>query len=141
VTSSFPKSPRSAARRAWILAAVPAAATDDVESAVDGIRGELHRYFGLPFYRAMFIAAGYGDDVAAFDAAADDRAAQLSAISERFVFDLCAIGDSPTISRVLERYRHAGAANPMITQIRGTDFGPTLHAAAEQTTTTAGARA
>jgi alkanesulfonate monooxygenase SsuD/methylene tetrahydromethanopterin reductase-like flavin-dependent oxidoreductase (luciferase family) len=123
-----------------VLAAVPTAATEDIDTAVKGIREELHRYFGLPFYRAMFVAAGYGDDVAKFDAAADDRSAQLSAISERFVFDLCAIGDANEISQVLQRYRLAGAANPMITQIRGTDFGPTLHAAAERETTTTGAR-
>jgi alkanesulfonate monooxygenase SsuD/methylene tetrahydromethanopterin reductase-like flavin-dependent oxidoreductase (luciferase family) len=121
-----------------VLAAVPAAATDDVAAAVEGTRAELHRYFGLPFYRAMFEAAGYGDDVAAFDAAAGDRPAQLHAISERFVFDLCAIGDPQTIGEVLARYRHAGARNPMITQIRGTDFGPTLRAAAEHNTSVVG---
>jgi len=114
-----------------VLAAVPAAATDDIAAAVAGIREELHRYFGLPFYRAMFVTAGYGPDVAAYDAAAGDREAQLAAISERFVFDLCAIGDPPTVSQVLDRYRHAGVGNPMITQIRGTDFALTLHAAAK----------
>jgi len=119
---------------------VPSAATDDVDSAVKGIRAELHRYFGLPFYRAMFIAAGYGDDVAAFDAAAGGWAAQLNAISQRLVLDLCAIGDSQTISQVLQRYRHAGVANPMITQIWGTDFEPTLIAAAEHKTTATAAR-
>jgi alkanesulfonate monooxygenase SsuD/methylene tetrahydromethanopterin reductase-like flavin-dependent oxidoreductase (luciferase family) len=124
-----------------VLAAVPASATDDVTTAMSGIREELHRYFGLPFYRAMFDAAGYGDDIAAYDAAAEDRAGQLNAISERFVLDLCAIGDTQTISQVLERYRQAGASNPMITQIRGTDFLPTLHAAAERQTTGAGVRA
>ena len=36
----------------------------------------------------MFIAAGYGDDVAAFDAAAGEWTAQLNAISERLVLDL-----------------------------------------------------
>ncbi|MEZ0053995.1 alkanesulfonate monooxygenase SsuD/methylene tetrahydromethanopterin reductase-like flavin-dependent oxidoreductase (luciferase family) [Mycobacterium sp. MAA66] len=114
-----------------ILAAVPAAATDDVDTAMTGVRDELHRYFGLPFYRAMFQAAGYDDDIAAYDAA-EDRAAQLNAISERFILDLCAIGDNQTVAQVLQRYRQAGASNPMITQIRGTDFLPTLHAAAEQ---------
>jgi alkanesulfonate monooxygenase SsuD/methylene tetrahydromethanopterin reductase-like flavin-dependent oxidoreductase (luciferase family) len=114
-----------------VLAAVPAAATDDVPGAVAGVREELHRYFGLPFYRAMFLAAGYGADVAAYDAAAGDRDARLAAISERFVFDLCAIGDPPTVSNVLDRYRQAGVGNPMITRIRGTDFVPTLHAAAD----------
>jgi alkanesulfonate monooxygenase SsuD/methylene tetrahydromethanopterin reductase-like flavin-dependent oxidoreductase (luciferase family) len=132
----------SAARRAAgrdlagfdVLAAVPAAATDDVAGAAAGIREELHRYFGLPFYRAMFVAAGYGADVAAYDSAAGDRGAQLAAISDRFVFDLCAIGDSATVAKVLDRYRLAGVSNPMITHIRGTDFASTLHAAADQAT-------
>ena len=118
-----------------VLAAVPSAATDDVDSAVKGLRSELHCYFELPFYRAMFIAAGYGDDVAAFDAAAGGWAAQLNAISERLVLDLCALGDSQTISQVLQRYRDAGATDPMITQIWGTDFEPTLVAAAEHKAT------
>ena len=115
-------------------AALAAAATDDVPAAVSGIREELHRYFGLPFYRAMFSAAGHDADVAAYDAASGDRDAQLAAISERFDFDLCAIGDGPTVAQVLDRYRQAGAANPMITHIRGSDFESTLHAAAEQPT-------
>ena len=88
----------------------------------------------------MFIAAGYGDDVAAFDAAAGEWTAQLNAISERLVLDLCAIGDSQTISQALQRYRRAGAANPMITQIWATDFEPTLVAAAEHKTAETAAR-
>jgi hypothetical protein len=87
----------------------------------------------------MFSAAGYDADVAAYDAASGDRGAQLAAISERFVFDLCAIGDGPTLVRVLDRYRQAGAANPMITHIRGTDFASTLLAAAERPTAVPGA--
>jgi hypothetical protein len=51
---------------------------------------------------------------------------------------LCAIGDPQTIGEVLARYRHAGVGNPMITQIRGTDFGPTLRAAAEHNTSVVG---
>ena len=52
-----------------ILAAVPSAMSHDRATALAGVRNELHRYFGLPFYRAMFQAAGFADDVAAFDAA------------------------------------------------------------------------
>ena len=122
-----------------VVAAAPAAATDDVPAAVSGIREELHRYFGLPFYRAMFSAAGHDADVAAYDAASGDRDAQMAAISERFVFDRCAIGDGPTVAQVLDRYRQAGAANPMISHIRGTGFESTLHAAAEQPTAVPGA--
>ena len=87
----------------------------------------------------MFSAAGYDADVVAYDAASGDRDAQLAAISERFVFDLCAIGDGPTVAQGLDRYRQAGAANPMITHIRGSDFESTLHAAAEQPTAVPGA--
>jgi hypothetical protein len=65
----------------------------------------------------------------------------LNAISERLVLDLCAIGDSQSISQGLQRYRDAGAANPMITQIWGTDFVPTLVAAAEHKTTATAAHA
>src|SRR6201997_722485 len=36
-----------------ILAAIPTAVTDDRAMALAGVRLELHRYFGLPFYRTM----------------------------------------------------------------------------------------
>ena len=112
-----------------IIAAVPAAATDDTGPAEAGIRAELHRYFGLPFYRTMFRAAGYGDDVAAYDAAAGDQARQVAAIGDAFIDDLCAIGDADSVTKVLDRFRSAGATNVMITNIRDTDFGATMRAA------------
>jgi len=113
-----------------VVASVPTAVTDDSAVALAGIRDELHRYFGLPFYRAMFTAAGYAEDVAAYDAADGDRDKQLHAISESFVQDLCAIGDQTSVVAALQRYRAAGATNPMLTHIRGTDFAATLRAAA-----------
>jgi hypothetical protein len=103
---------------------------DGTARAEAGIRTELHRYFGLPFYRAMFRTAGYGGDVAAYDAAADDQARQLAAISDGFLHDLCAIGDADSVTKALDRFRSAGATNVMITNIRGTDFGATMRAAA-----------
>jgi alkanesulfonate monooxygenase SsuD/methylene tetrahydromethanopterin reductase-like flavin-dependent oxidoreductase (luciferase family) len=112
-----------------ILAAVPSA-VDDRAMALDGIRTELHRYFGLPFYRAMFEAAGFADDVAAYDAAAPDAAAQKLAIGEGFIEHLCAIGDEAAVRRGVERYREAGATNPIVTPIFGTDYEATLRAAA-----------
>jgi alkanesulfonate monooxygenase SsuD/methylene tetrahydromethanopterin reductase-like flavin-dependent oxidoreductase (luciferase family) len=111
-----------------ICAAIPSAVADPAV-AKRGIRAELHRYFGLPFYRAMFAQAGYQADVAAYDAAAD-VAAQHSAISGAFIDDLCAIGQPQDVAAGVARYRAAGATNPMITNIPGTDLGPTLHAAA-----------
>jgi alkanesulfonate monooxygenase SsuD/methylene tetrahydromethanopterin reductase-like flavin-dependent oxidoreductase (luciferase family) len=112
-----------------ILAAVPSA-VDDRATALDGIRTELHRYFGLPFYRAMFQAAGFGADVAAYDAAAPDAAAQKLAIGEGFIDHLCAIGDEDAIRRGVQRYREAGVTNPIVTPIFGTDYDATMRAAA-----------
>src|SRR5216683_5878824 len=56
-----------------VCAAIPSAVVADPAVAHRGIRAERHRYFGLPFYRAMFAQAGYEADIAAYDAAADVR--------------------------------------------------------------------
>src|SRR6266566_1246411 len=111
-----------------VCAAIPSAVVADPAAARRGIRAELHRYFGLPFYRAMFAQAGYEADIAAYDAAAD-VSAQRAAISDAFIEDLCAIGKPEDVAAGVARYRAAGATNPMITNITGTDLGPTLHAA------------
>src|ERR1700744_6179438 len=111
-----------------ICAAVPSAVVDDPAGAHDGIRTELHRYFGLPFYRAMFSQAGYHANIAAYDAA-DGMTAQRDAISDAFIADLCAIGKPEDVAAGVARYRAAGATNPMITNIAGTDLRPTMGAA------------
>ena len=115
-----------------IAPAVPSAVGGDRSAVLDGVRNELHRYFGLPFYRAMFQAAGFGDDIAAYDGAAPDREAQKLAISETFIEELCALGDAEEVQDALDRYRQAGATNPIITAVLGTDFERTLRAAAPQ---------
>jgi hypothetical protein len=76
----------------------------------------------------MFAQAGYEADIAAYDGAADVTA-QRDAISDAFIEDLCAIGKPADVAAGVARYRAAGATNPMITNITGTDLGPTLHAA------------
>jgi alkanesulfonate monooxygenase SsuD/methylene tetrahydromethanopterin reductase-like flavin-dependent oxidoreductase (luciferase family) len=76
----------------------------------------------------MFAHAGYETDIAAYDGAAD-VAAQRAAISDAFIDDLCAIGTPEDVAAAVARYRAAGATNPMITNITGTDLRPTLHAA------------
>ena len=111
-----------------ILPAIPSAVGGDRAVALDGIRTELHRYFGLPFYRAMFEAAGFAADLAAYDAAAGDREAQKLAIGEDFIDQLCAIGDEDALRGTVQRYREAGATNPILTAIWGTDFESTLRA-------------
>ena len=55
--------------------------------AFAAMRRDLLPYFGLPFYRAMLERSGFGDDIAAFDAAASsgDGQAMQAAISDRFI--------------------------------------------------------
>ena len=57
-----------------VVAAVPAALTDDVAQAHAALRRDLLPYFGLPFYRAMIERSGFGADIEAFDAAGGDVA-------------------------------------------------------------------
>jgi alkanesulfonate monooxygenase SsuD/methylene tetrahydromethanopterin reductase-like flavin-dependent oxidoreductase (luciferase family) len=113
-----------------ILAAVPSAVTEDRGSALTGIRMELHRYFGLPFYRTMFEAAGFAADVEAYDTAAGDVQAQMQAISEDFIDQLAAVGNDDDVRRGVQRYVEAGATNPVLAGILGTDYDPTLRAVA-----------
>ncbi len=112
-----------------ICPAVPGSAIQDRAAALAGVRGELHRYFGLPFYRAMFAHAGYSADLEAYDKAAPDVAAQKATISDTFIDDLCAIGDPAAVQAGVARYRAAGATNPLVTNVLGTAFEPTLRAA------------
>ena len=115
-----------------IVAAVPAAVTDDVQSARDSLRGELLVYFTLPFYRAMIERSGFGDDIAAFDAQLEkgDNAAAVAAISDRYLEQLAAIGDPTEAAASVERYREAGATSPCIGAVPRTDFDITLQALA-----------
>ena len=113
-----------------IVAAVPAGATDDVGTAYDAMRTDLLPYFGLPFYRAMLERSGFGDDIAAYDAAAGDVDAMRAAISDRFLGVLTAVGDEAGVRDGVARYQAAGATSPCVGPIPKTDFEATLRAAA-----------
>jgi alkanesulfonate monooxygenase SsuD/methylene tetrahydromethanopterin reductase-like flavin-dependent oxidoreductase (luciferase family) len=113
-----------------VVAAVPAAQTDEPGAARDAIRSELLTYFGLPFYRAMLERSGFGRDIEAFDAAQGDGAKMRAAISDRFLDVLTAIGDETAVREGVERYQRAGTTMPCVGPIPGTDFEATLRAAA-----------
>ena len=79
-----------------VRAAVPAAATDDVDTALKGIRAELHRYY---------------DCLSTVRCSTRQATATMSPLSMRLplaqprdqravALDLCAIGDPQTISEV-----------------------------------------
>jgi len=119
-----------------IVAAVPAALTasspegGDVQGAYRAMRGDLIPYFGLPFYRKMIERTGFAAEIEAYDRAAGDLEAMQSAISDRFLQELTAVGDASALSAGIERYRESGASSPCIGPIPGTDFEATLRASA-----------
>ncbi len=112
-----------------VVAAVPAALTDDPDAARSALRQDLLPYFGLPFYRAMIERSGFGAEIAAFDSAAGDLPAMKAAISEELLDHLAAIGDPARLRAGIERYRDAGVSSPCVGPVAGTDFGATLRAA------------
>ncbi len=113
-----------------IVPAVPGARTDDPEAAHASLRKDLLPYFGLPFYRAMIERSGFGEDIAAFDAAAGDMDGMRAAISSRFLDVLAAVGDEGAVRAGLDRYRDAGSTTPCVGPIARTDFEATLEAGA-----------
>ncbi len=115
-----------------IVAAVPSAVTDDVDTARASLRSELIPYFSLPFYRAMIERSGYGDEIGAFDEAMQrgDTQAATAAISDRFLEQLAAIGSASNAEAAVRRYMDAGATSPCLGGVPKTDFDGTLQALA-----------
>ena len=113
-----------------IVAAVPSAVTDAPDDARNTLRGDLIPYFSLPFYRAMIERAGFGDDIAAFDAKMKDgdAAAASAEISDGYLGTLAAIGTADEANASIQRYFDAGATSPGVGPIPRTDFEATLRA-------------
>ena len=113
-----------------IVAAVPAAVTEDRAGAYETMRADLLTYFSLPFYRAMIERSGFGEDIAAFDEAmqAGDAESAKQAISDRFLDDLTAIGSPADVRAGVQRYADAGATSPCVGGVPRTDFDATLEA-------------
>jgi alkanesulfonate monooxygenase SsuD/methylene tetrahydromethanopterin reductase-like flavin-dependent oxidoreductase (luciferase family) len=116
-----------------VVAAVPAAHTDDVDAARAAGRQDLLTYFTLPFYRRMIEASGFEDEIAAFDEAmgAGDMDAAKAAISDRYLGELAGVGSGDDVRAAVERYRAAGAVSPCLGGISGMGFDEALRAAAE----------
>ena len=98
-----------------IVAAVPSAVTDDPDAARDRLRGEVERYFGLPYYRAMLERSGFEPDAGPTD---------------DFLDLLGAFGPPDQARASVRRYADSGAVSPCVGGISGTDFDTTLEALA-----------
>ncbi|HEY6781350.1 MAG TPA: LLM class flavin-dependent oxidoreductase [Thermoleophilaceae bacterium] len=115
-----------------IVAAVPAAVSAEPDTARAQLRQELIPYFSLPFYRAMLERSGYEADVQGFDQGMADGGpeAATTAISDRFLGRLAALGTAEQAAESVRRYHAAGATSPCIGGIARTDFDATLEALA-----------
>jgi alkanesulfonate monooxygenase SsuD/methylene tetrahydromethanopterin reductase-like flavin-dependent oxidoreductase (luciferase family) len=115
-----------------IVAAVPAAVTEDPAGAFQTMRGDLITYWSLPFYRAMIERSGFGAEIAALAAGMKegDLDKAKEGISEDFLETLTAIGMADEVRAGVGRYRDAGATSPCIGPVPKTDFAATLEAAA-----------
>ena len=107
-----------------IVAAVPAAVTNDPDQAKAQLRSELIPYFSLPFYRKMIELSGYAGDLAGFDERGPD------AISDDFITTLAAIGTAEDAVATVRRYADSGTTSPCIGGISKTDLDTTLEALA-----------
>ena len=118
-----------------VVAAVPAAVTDEPDAAKARLRRDLIPYFSLPFYRAMIERSGFGDSIAAYDAgmAKGDAEAAGAAISDTFLDRLAAIGSAEEAEATVQRYLDAGTTSPCIGGIPKTDLDATLEALAHLT--------
>ncbi len=115
-----------------IVAAIPAAVTDDRAGAYQVMRSDLMTYWSLPFYRAMIERSGFGADIDAFDAGmgAGDIDRAMAGISDDFLETLTAIGPAEHVQASIARYEQAGCTSPCVGPVPRTDFEATLEAAA-----------
>ena len=113
-----------------IIAAVPSAATGDVDGAYASMRRDLLTYFGLPFYRAMLERSRLSGRHRGTTPPPATRPAwaprSRTSSSER---------SPPSGTRMrsragIQRYLDAGATSPCVGPIQKTDFTATLHAGA-----------
>jgi len=116
-----------------VVAAVPAALTDDADGARATFRQELIPYASLPFYRAMLESSGFGDEITAFDdgMAAGDVERAKTGLSDRMLGELAGIGGQEDVHGAVRRYQGAGVTSPCAGGVPGTDFDATLEAVAE----------
>lgn len=117
-----------------VIAAVPAAVTEDLESAHEAFRAQVFPYLNLPFYRKE-VAAAHPQALATFDErlAVGDMIGAFAAIGPDVVDDFAGIGDRSAVRNKLQEYRDAGVTLPAVAPLpRGPGWvlGDVLRAAA-----------
>ena len=117
-----------------IVAAVPVALATDVNAARNQLRKDFMTYMNLPFYRVAIDGAGFGDEIAAFDAAlkASDVPGAQAAMSDRMLEHFAGVGDAATVKAKIAEYRAAGVTLPGVGPIGAPkEAGPGIDATLE----------
>ncbi len=118
-----------------VVARAYVAVTDDLAAVRAAVRQEMVEYLSSPPYGRWFAAGGYGEEVAGVQAAfaRGDRAASLSAVSDRIVDDMLAAGTADEVAARLQEYVDAGADDVVVQPVapqRGGDPVATIRAVA-----------
>jgi probable F420-dependent oxidoreductase len=92
------------------------AAVADREPSLRSARRDLFSYVMADGYARMFADAGFGDEVAAAQAAMAerDRDGAVAAISERMAFDIDFVGDADQVAAHIRAYRDGGVDHPVL---------------------------
>jgi probable F420-dependent oxidoreductase len=100
-----------------LVARAYVAVTDTVEEAREGVRKELVEYIVSPPYARIFESIGFGDEVAAVNAAfsARDRKGAVAAVSDRLLDDVLVLGrNAAEIREQLHEYLDEGADEVLV---------------------------
>jgi alkanesulfonate monooxygenase SsuD/methylene tetrahydromethanopterin reductase-like flavin-dependent oxidoreductase (luciferase family) len=95
---------------------IPTCISDDIEAAKAVNRRTLTRYTLLPNYRNYWKEAGYGEEMAAIEAAvAAGREAEIpSLMSDRWLADATLFGSAARVREGVEAWRAAGVSTPIL---------------------------
>ena len=99
-----------------IAAFIRTAVTDEPAAARRALARDITGYAIVDSYAAFFRSAGYGDEVAAINAAwsAGDRSGAVGRVSERFLDGLGVVGSAAFCRDRVEEYVKAGVGQPVI---------------------------
>jgi probable F420-dependent oxidoreductase len=99
-----------------VAAFIRTAVTDEPAPIKRALARDITGYAIVDSYAAFFRSAGYGDDVAAVNAAwtAGDRSGAVTRISDRFVDGLGAVGTADFCRDRIAQYVNAGVRQPVV---------------------------
>jgi alkanesulfonate monooxygenase SsuD/methylene tetrahydromethanopterin reductase-like flavin-dependent oxidoreductase (luciferase family) len=97
-----------------IIAPIPVAITDEVQTAEAQLRTGIARSGAQPFYRREYLNAGFQDEVAAMDALRARGGDPAEAVSDRLADAMGKVGTQADVHAFIRRFRAAGATLPVI---------------------------